>query len=241
MATGEIVLRTLADENYDDGSILCRMTKDFRQRFAPYAGPVTFARFLKHTEGYVRGFGREAELRETGEVLDVESYDVLRRDNSAVRYCLSLVGYILGLDLPDEIYEHPVYLEMHLAAVDMITWSNDIYSYNMEQAMGHFGNNILTVLQRSMNTDLQGAADYVEVHFRELAAKFEDAKSRLPSFGEELDAIVDKYIMATECWIIGNMEWSFDTRRYFGSDGPKIRESLIVELYPPRNEEEWHE
>lgn len=169
---------------------------------------MTFARFLKHTEGYVRGFGREAELRENGEVLDVESYDVLRRDNSAVRYCLSLVGYILGLDLPDEIYEHPVYLEMHLAAVDMITWSNvrfflsltrrfpdityqDIYSYNMEQAMGHFGNNILTVLQRSMNTDLQGAADYVEVHFRELAAKFEDAKSRLPSFGEELDAIVE--------------------------------------------------
>ncbi len=98
--------------------------RSFRARFFPHTGPATLRRFLKHTEAYVHGFGREAELREAGVVLDVESYNVLRRENSAVRYCFGLFGFLLGLDLPDEIFEHPIMMEMHLAAVDMVTWSN---------------------------------------------------------------------------------------------------------------------
>ena len=96
----------------------------FKKRLFPYAGPATAQRFLQHTEDYVKGFSREAELRENNVVLDLASYDPLRRENSAVRYCFGLFGYVLGLDLPHEIFEHPVFMEMHLAAVDMVTWSN---------------------------------------------------------------------------------------------------------------------
>lgn len=170
-------------------------------------GPYTLSRFLKHTEDYVSAFGREAELRERDVVLDVESYNVIRRENSAVRYCFGLFGYIFGQDLPDSIYYHPIMLKMHIAAVDMVCWANvsglcighsvtahvssqDLYSYNMEQAMGHFTNNILTVLQKEKSVDLQGAADLVGVHFKELYDEFEADKQRLPSFGEEMDQIV---------------------------------------------------
>lgn len=66
----------------------------------------------------------EADLREQSVVLDVDSYNMLRRENSAVRYCFGLFGYLLNLDLPDEIFEHHVFMRMHLAAVDMVTWAN---------------------------------------------------------------------------------------------------------------------
>lgn len=66
----------------------------------------------------------EAQLRERGEVLDLDSYTVLRRENSAVRFCFGLFGFVLGHDLPDDIFEHPVFMRMHLAAVDMVCWSN---------------------------------------------------------------------------------------------------------------------
>ena len=56
--------------------------------------------------------------------------------------------------------------------------------------MGHLTNNVLTVLQKEKNVDLQGAADLVGAHFQELYNKFEADEARLPSFGEELDAIV---------------------------------------------------
>lgn len=65
----------------------------------------------------------------------------------------------------------------------------DVYSYDMEQSMGHLTNNILTVLQREKGFDLQGASDYVGLHFKELVDKFETNKARLPSFGAELDSV----------------------------------------------------
>lgn len=79
---------------------------------------------MQHSEDYVRAFEKEADYREDGTVLDIDAYNVLRRENSAVRYCFGLFGYLLGLDLPDSIFHHPVMYRMHLAAVDMVTWSN---------------------------------------------------------------------------------------------------------------------
>jgi hypothetical protein len=96
----------------------------FKARLLPDVGPATLRRFIKHTEDYVNGFGVEAELREKNVVLDIPAYNKLRRENSAVRYCFGLFGYLLDDDLPDEIFEHPVFMRMHLAAVDMIAWAN---------------------------------------------------------------------------------------------------------------------
>ena len=56
--------------------------------------------------------------------------------------------------------------------------------------MGHFTNNILTVLQRAHGWTLQQASDSVGAHCKELADVFESAKRELPSFGVELDHIV---------------------------------------------------
>ena len=70
------------------------------------------------------GFSREAELREKNVVLDMESYNHLRRENSGVRCCFGILGYVLGVDLPDAIFYHPVMMRMHLTATDMISWAN---------------------------------------------------------------------------------------------------------------------
>lgn len=72
----------------------------------------------------MRAVAIEAKYREDGIVLDVAAYDILRRENSAVRCCFGLIGYMLGEDLPDAVYEHPTFQQLHFAAVDMVTWSN---------------------------------------------------------------------------------------------------------------------
>lgn len=66
----------------------------------------------------------EAELRERGEVLDVEPFIALRRENSAVRLCLDLIEYCWGIDLPDEVFEDEAFTEIYWAAVDLICWAN---------------------------------------------------------------------------------------------------------------------
>lgn len=96
----------------------------FQERLFPRMGPACYRRFVDHVENYINAFVKEAEYREKNVVLDMASYEILRRENSAVRCCFGLFGYVLGLDLPDEIFEHPDMMAMHLAAVDMVCWSN---------------------------------------------------------------------------------------------------------------------
>ncbi|KZT64434.1 terpenoid synthase [Daedalea quercina L-15889] len=234
--TGRVFLNALSDPDWHDGSPLAQMTKDFRKRLLQFNVPACYRRLLKHCEDYVNAFTMEAELRERNEVLDPESYIILRRENSAVRFCFGMFGFVLGVDLPDEIFEHPVMMRLHLAAVDMVCWSNDLYSYNMEQAMGHTGNNVMTVLMKSKDCDLQTAADHVGVHFKQLMDSFQADKARLPSWGPEMDAVVAKFVMAAETWVVGNCEWSFETQRYFGVQREEIKRTRIVKLYPKREE-----
>lgn len=96
----------------------------FRARFIRLAGPKNVRRFANLCELYTHAVAREAELRERGEVLDVKSFISLRRANSAVLLCFSLVEYILGIDLEDEVYEDPIFLDAYLAACDHVCWAN---------------------------------------------------------------------------------------------------------------------
>ena len=86
-------------------------------------GPTSCRRFLQRTERYLTAVTREAELREDNVIPDFASYDALRRQNSGVPYCFELFGYLFGVDLPDEIYHHPVLQEIYFAAVDMVSWA----------------------------------------------------------------------------------------------------------------------
>jgi hypothetical protein len=81
-------------------------------------------RFLKHCENYISSVAREAELRERGEVLDIDSFTALRRENSAIRLCFGLFEYVLGIDLPQKVFEEPTFLDIYWTAADMVCWAN---------------------------------------------------------------------------------------------------------------------
>ncbi|KAI0077886.1 terpenoid synthase [Panus rudis PR-1116 ss-1] len=235
--TGNIFLQVMRDPEWDDGSPLASMTREFRTRFLKYAGPGCHKRFLKHCEDYVEAVAREAEYRERGEVLDLSSFEALRRENSAIRVCFGLFEFALGVDLPDEVFENPQFMNLYWAAADMVCWANDVYSYNMEQAKGHSGNNIVTVLMKAKNVDLQTASDLVGIKFNELMQTFISGKQGLPSWGPSTDNAVQAYIRAMEHWVVGNLDWSFETQRYFGAVHREVKRTRVVVLRPCDTEE----
>ncbi|KAI0370356.1 terpenoid synthase [Pilatotrama ljubarskyi] len=228
--TGEVFLNTMRYPDWDDGSALAKMTREFKQRLLAFAGPNSYRRFLMHCDDYVNAVAREAEYRERGEVLDMDSFRTLRRENSAIRLCFGLFEFALGIDLPDIVFQDTHFMTLYWAAADMVCWSNDVYSYNMEQAKGHTGNNIVTVLMRQKNIDLQAASDLVGAHFATLMNRFVETKRLLPTFGAGLDDAVARYVEAMEHWIIGNLEWSFESQRYFGAEHARVKETLVVML-----------
>ena len=107
----------------------------------------------------------------------------------------------------------------------------------MEQARGIAGNNIVTVLMHDNKIDLQTAMDLVGEHFKTLMGRYAEAKTRLPSWGPSADEMVRKYVKAMDHWISGNIEWSFETQRYFGPLHAEIKKTRTV-LLRPREEPE---
>ena len=78
----------------------------------------------------------------------------------------------------------------------------------MEQAKGHTGNNIVTVLMYAHNFTLQEASTHIGEVYAEFMRVYLEAKARLRShsFGNmQLDAQVARYIEAMENWPIGNI------------------------------------
>ena len=72
----------------------------------------------------------------------------------------------------------------------LCSFLQDVYSYSMEQAKGHTGNNIITILCHEKNIDIQAASDYVGIYFGQLMDRFVADKVRLPHFGSALDTAV---------------------------------------------------
>jgi hypothetical protein len=74
----------------------------------------------------------------------------------------------------------------------------------MEQAKGHTGNNIVTVLMNEKNLTLQQASDYIGVYCSDLVERYLTAKTRLsPSLGLG----PTRFIEALAYWMIGNLEY----------------------------------
>ncbi|KAF9000618.1 isoprenoid synthase domain-containing protein [Cyathus striatus] len=234
-ATGKTYAQAMKDKHWDDGSLLCKITKDFRARFVRLAGPNNTRRFVELCEAYTNCVGREAELREQGKVLDLTSFIPLRRNNSAVLLCFSLVEYILGIDLPDKAYEDSDFMDAYWAAADFVCWSNDVYSYDMEQAKGHTGNNIVTVLMNDKGFTLQEASNYIGEHCNKLMKQYIATKGRLISRGYSSDRDEWRFIEAIGQWMIGNLVWSFETQRYFGTQHLNVKATRLVTLRPCEN------
>ncbi|EIN07850.1 terpenoid synthase [Punctularia strigosozonata HHB-11173 SS5] len=228
--TGEVFFRSLNSPGWHDGSALAHVTKQFRGRFMRFARPSCRHRFMKHCEDYAQAVVREAEYRARRDILDVTSYTVLKRENTGVRVCFAMLEAALGLDLPDIVFANPVFISLYFCAVDMVCWSKDIYSYKLDQANGRSSHNIITVLMTHQHTSLQDTFRFAGEYFLRLLQRFHTIKSTLPSWGGGTDAAVAHYVQGLERWVAGNVQWSFETERYFGREREQVKRTRIVTL-----------
>ncbi|KAF7773405.1 hypothetical protein Agabi119p4_5572 [Agaricus bisporus var. burnettii] len=234
-ATGLSYAESMRNADWDDNSVVAKITKEFRARLIRRAGYNNFRRFVASSDAYTRCVGREAELREAGEVLSLEEYIPLRRNNSAVLLCFDLVEYILGVDLPESIYQNATFLKAYWAACDHVCWCNDVYSYDVEQSKGHTGNNVVTVLMNDRQIGLQEACDYIGDRCRQFMNDYLAARDELRA---TVGGDASRFIDALGYWIIGNMEWSFESPRYFGHEHDEIKRTLTLTLKPSEVPEE---
>jgi len=122
------------------------------------------------------------------------------------------------------------------------TYSNthfqDIFSYNVEQARGDDTHNLIPIFMEHHSMNLQEAVDKVGELCKNTIDAFISNLERIPDFEDErVNREVKLYVQGLQDWIVGSLHWSFETERYFGKDGLKVKETRIVNLLPKRAEE----
>ncbi|KAH9945422.1 terpenoid synthase [Epithele typhae] len=221
------VMGALADPNG------CRSTKaagrlaqSIGARLHENAGPRCGRRFMETMDLFFRAVAQQAKDRTRGDVPSFEEYVALRWDTSGCKPCFALIEYAAGIDLPDEVASHPTVRALEEAANSYISWSNDIFSYNVEQARGDSHNMLVVVMQRHA-ISLQEAVDFVGGLCDASIARFEHDRRTLPSWGPEVDRAVAAYVQGLQDWMVGTLHWSFESGRYFGDEGGHIKKSRI--------------
>ena len=107
-----------------------------------------------------------------------------------------------------------------------------MYSFNIEQASGHGGHNIVTVVMNEKGVDLDGALAWLGEYHGEVLSKFQAQSNILPSWGPGIDSDVETFVERLGYWIRGIDCWSLETERYFGTKGPEIQKHRLVRLLP---------
>ncbi|KAF9450305.1 terpenoid synthase [Macrolepiota fuliginosa MF-IS2] len=212
-----------------------RMTRHLFKRIIPTASPGTQRRFIETMDFFFQSVTQQAQDRAAGVIPDLDSYIALRRDTSGCKPCWALIEFANNLKIPDEVMDHPVIRALGEATNDLVTWSNDIFSYNVEQSKGDTHNMIPVVMYQN-GLDLQTAVDFVGDMCKQSIDRFKAEREKLPSWGPEIDRQVNMYANGLADWIVGSLHWSFESTRYFGTKGRKIKTSRFVELLPLRPE-----
>ncbi|KAA1467161.1 terpene synthase [Dentipellis sp. KUC8613] len=221
--------------NKTGGDPVAFLTASFFSRLASSAGPRCVARFVSTMEDFFAAVTQQAHDRICDSAPNLQTYIALRRDTSGCRPCFALIEYAAGIDLPHSVAKHPCVCTMEDAANDVVSWSNDIYSFNVEQARGDTHNAVVIVM-REQGLGIQDALDHVGDLCTAAIETFERARAQLPSTGTQVDTSLDAYVAGLQNWMVGSLHWSFITERYFGERGSEVKKALKVKLLPQKAE-----
>ncbi|KAH8102071.1 terpenoid synthase [Cristinia sonorae] len=208
------------------------MLHDVWNRFRETASPGACNRFYRAVQSWMNSQVEQAQLRSDGTVPSVEDFIRLRRRTIGGEIVEAMVEYSLDINIPEGIWDHPILVAMSKAVIDIMTWPNDLISFNKEQSDNDYQNLVVCVMLEN-NTDLQGAVDIVTNMLAQRVADYANLKKKLPSFGPDIDAELDKYLTALEYYTQGTVVWYYDSPRYFRGIDLSYKHNLLIPVYPP--------
>jgi len=217
-----------------DGELLIgEMMRDFWLRLTSYvhSGSPCIAHFMEDWDLYTAAVVREADDRTKHIYRTFEEYLQIRRLSSACFPSFAICEF--GLDLPEDVFHHPLLTEVRQQANDLVTIPNDIASYAMEKSRGLELHNSVELVMKEQNLGVQGAIDWIERYTAVLHESFLANVANLPSWSEDVDKRVEIYVNCLGQWIRGNDDWTFESGRYFGDKGLLVQKNRLVAILPP--------
>ncbi|KAI0050123.1 terpenoid synthase [Auriscalpium vulgare] len=210
--------------------LLGEVARQFWELAVETATPTAQKRFVDAFTRYTDAVVAEAQDRDETHVRSIDEYFNIRRYTIGAEP--SYVPIELAMDIPDEVFFHPMVVKLAQLVTDVIILDNDLCSYNKEQANGEDLHNILTIVMAEVKVDLNGALDWLERRHAELNEAIIETWNSLPVWNEDIRDSVDEYLLGLVGWVRSNDSWNFESQRYFGTDGLDIQKHRMVTVRP---------
>ena len=84
---------------------------------------------------------------------------------------------------------------------------------------------------KEKSLDVQTALDYIAGWCHQTIREFLEDFKNAPSFSPSIDKVIQEYITGLISVTTGHYDWSFESERYFGSEGLQVRRTRVVRLY----------
>jgi len=208
------------------------MLHDIWRRMRAIATSGACNRFYRAFDRWTKAQVEQARLRSDSIIPSVEEFILLRRYTIGAEMVEALIEFSLDIKIPEWVWDDPVLVGISRAVIDILTWPNDLISFNKEQADNDYQNLVVCIMLQH-NIDVQGAVDIATKMIAQRVADYVDLKRRLPSFGPDIDGELARYLKALEHFTQGTVAWYYASPRYFRGAPPSDRHNLIIPLYPP--------
>ncbi|KAH7929156.1 terpenoid synthase [Leucogyrophana mollusca] len=220
--------------------IVGEIVRQWWERARRTANPRFQRRFINEFEAFTEGVAEQAGDRVNRRFRSIEGYFAVRRRSVGLKPTVVLLLFGPGVDLPDEALGHPTLAEMEMCCVDSIITANDVTSYNREQARGDDTHNLVTIVMREHNLELQSALYWIGNYQERITQNFirlrdnlpERIREDVPVWNERLEAQLTHYVDGLACWVRGNDAWGWECERYFGKEGMEVKNGKEVVLMP---------
>ncbi|KAH8651060.1 isoprenoid synthase domain-containing protein [Xylariales sp. PMI_506] len=206
------------------------ITRQFWLRIPATATDTFRRRFLATWEDYINSVVKQAEHRSKSRILNLDDYLIIRRHTSGAPSTIAF--HEMHSEIPDNIRADPIICEMETLAVDLIVIANDVLSYNKEQAVGDDEHNIITIIMKHYQLNVQEAMDKAGELADQKISRFYYLYPRVPRYVGPVDLDVQLLIDGMAQCASGVLHWSYESQRYFGKRGLEIKQSRRLRLLP---------
>ncbi|KAE8354798.1 isoprenoid synthase domain-containing protein [Aspergillus coremiiformis] len=183
-------------------------------------------RFADSIKEYCNGISEQVHQFSRGENPTFEETFAVRRQSVAIRPLFVLVEYAHKLNIPDSVFETRSIKELERIGTELCLLQNDIASYCKEAEDGEVHNVVAACRRAGMSAQMafDHIGDMVLSRYREWHLALAD----LPSWSEDIDSEVQKYIRGMHNVLEAILAWSFHCERY--GLGEEVRKSGIVSV-----------
>ncbi len=141
------------------------------------------------------------------------TYVQMRPITAGLRTERLLVELTEDIKLPMELQSHAYVQQITLLADQIVCLSNDLFSFPKEIRQGDF-HNLVLVLQHEDQIALEEAVKRATTMHDSALGTFINLTAQLPSFGEKLDPLLERYLDILRTRISGSYDWMCEVSRY---------------------------